>query len=322
MAHVVSIARRAESMRSSLVPGLLMPALLLTACLNGLDGRRASASEPAPLQVLMTTSELVVGQNRFAFGLLKHDTLLADADVAVRVYDIRDEDAKLATEAPAPYRTLEVVDNGRPVHIHPDGTRHVHSGTTDVRGIYVAQLTLGRPGAWGVEVLARRADGGLEATRFSVDVLAVSPTPALGTAAPRSRNLIAGDVLDLRQIDSSEPADPRLHQIRIADAIAQSKPQVIVFASPRLCTSRVCGPVVDVVRTLIPTYGDRVVFVHQEIWQRDSYQQFTPTVQEWNLRSEPWIFVVDGTGTIRAKFEGLTTRRELEAAVVQMLRAK
>jgi hypothetical protein len=309
-------------MRRSFGLELWMPALLLTACLNALDGRGASAGEREPLQALMTTSELVVGQNRFAFGLLKHNTLLADADVAVRVYDIRDEAAKLVTEAPAPYRRLEVVEDGKPVHVHPDGTRHVHGETTDMRGIYVAHVTFDRPGAWGVEVLARRNDGSAEATRFTVDVLAVSRTPALGAAAPRSRNLIAGDVQDLRQIDSSEPPDPRLHQIRIADAIARGKPQVVVFASPRLCTSRVCGPVVDVVRTLIPAYADRLVFVHQEVWPRDSYQQFTPTAKEWNLRSEPWIFLVDGTGIIQAKFEGLTTRRELEAAVTQMLRAE
>jgi peroxiredoxin len=77
--------------------------------------------------------------------------------------------------------------------------------------------------------------------------------------------------------------------------------------------------VVDVVRTLIPTYGARVVFIHQEIWQAGSLQQFSPTVEEWNLRSEPWTFVVDGQGIIRAKFEGLTTRRELEAALKHML---
>ena len=307
-------------MRSPRGLGLWTPALLLAACLNALDARWASAAEPATLQVLMTTSELVVGQNRFAFGLMKQNTLLADAVAAVRVFDIRNEDAKLVAEAPAPYRRLEVVEDGKPVHVHPDGTRHVHDATTDVRGIYVAQVTFDRPGAWGVEVLARRDDGPAEATRFSVDVLAVPRTPALGAAAPRSRNLVAGDVPELKQIDSSEPPDPRLHQVRIADAIARGKPQVIVFASPRLCTSRVCGPVVDVVRTLIPAYGERVAFVHQEIWPRDSYQELTTTVKEWNLRSEPWIFLVDGTGIIRAKFEGLTTRRELEAAVGQMLR--
>ena len=90
---------------------------------------------------------------------------------------------------------------------------------------------------------------------------------------------------------------------------------MIVFATPRYCTSRVCGPVVDVVRTLIPAYGDRVAFIHQEIWESGSLQKLSPTFEEWNLRSEPWIFVVDDRGIVRARFEGLTTRRELEAAL-------
>jgi len=42
-------------------------------------------------------------------------------------------------------------------------------------------------------------------------------------------------------------------------------------------------------------------------------------VEEWKLRSEPWIFVVDEQGMIRAKFEGLTTQRELEVALRHML---
>jgi hypothetical protein len=195
----------------------------------------------------------------------------------------------------------------------------VHSETTDVQGIYVAQMTFAHSGAWGLEISAQQGDGPVTTARLRVDVLEVSPTPQLGTPAPRSRNLIASDVRDLRQIDSSEPPDPRLHQTRIADAIAQGKPQVIVFASPKLCTSRICGPVVDVVRTLLPAYDKRVVFLHQEIWQASSPQTFSPTVEEWHLRSEPWIFVVDGQGIIRAKFEGLTTRRELEAALRYML---
>ena len=79
-------------------------------------------------------------------------------------------------------------------------------------------------------------------------------------------------------------------------------------------------PRIIVVRTLIPAYGRRVAFVHQEIWQPGGMQTLTPTVEEWNLRSEPWTFVVDGDGMIRARFEGLTTRRELEAILRQMLR--
>jgi len=277
-------------------------------------------AQPAPppaagLQVLLTTSELVVGENRLAFGLLRDGRLLADARVAVRIYVLEGEDARLVAETVARYDRLEVVEDGKRTHIHPDGTRHVHGDATDVQGVYVARVTFPRAGTWGLEVLVRVGGGAAESARLSVGVLAESLTPMIGAPAPRSRNLVAADVPELKQIDSSEPPDPRLHQTRIADAIAQGKPQVIVFATPRYCTSRVCGPVVDIVRTLIPTYRDRVAFVHQEIWASGTLQKLSPTVEEWNLRSEPWIFVVDGQGLVRARFEGITTRRELEAAL-------
>jgi len=287
-------------------------------------GRATAGAELLPqtgeaLQVLIMTSELVVGQNRFTFGLLKEHKLLENAHAVVRVYALQGQQGQLQTEVPAPYAKLEVVEQGNRVHVHPDGTRHVHNEETDVRGIYVAQVPFERPGAWGLEVLVTQGDGPIEVSRFTVNVLEAPHTPALGTPAPRSHNLIASDVTDVRHIDTSDPPDPRLHQVRIADAIAQGKPQVIVFATPKFCTSRVCGPVVDIVRLLLPTYGDRVIFTHQEIWQDFATQQVLPTVEEWHLQSEPWIFVVDGKGIIRAKFEGLTTMREIAVALQQIL---
>src|SRR2546428_590586 len=307
-------------LRPSLIAGVVALGLLAV-CFAWRDRPAAQIAPPATegLQVLLTTSELLVGQNRLAFGLLKDGKLLADARVALRVYAIEGEDARLVAETPARYHRLEGVEGGKRIHIHPDGTRHVHGDATDVQGIYVAQVTLPRPGTWGLEVLAQSASGAVEPARLSVSAQTTSLMPMVGMPAPRSRNRIASDATELTLIDSSDPPDPRLHQTRIADAIAQGKPQVIVFATPRYCTSRVCGPVVDVVRTLIPTYGDRVVFIHQEIWETGSLQKFSPTVEEWNLRSEPWIFVVDGAGMVRARFEGLTTRRELEAALRRVL---
>jgi hypothetical protein len=155
-----------------------------------------------------------------------------------------------------------------------------------------------------------------------VTVLDAAVTPAVGSPAPRSRNLIGKDVKNLREIDTSQRPDPRLHQIRIADAIVQRKPQLIVFATPQFCTTRMCGPVVDIVRTLLPTYGKRVVFTHQEIWQDFASKKAFPTVDEWRLSTEPWIFVVDGDGIIRAKFEGLVTISELETALQEIMRRR
>jgi hypothetical protein len=254
-----------------------------------------------------------------AFGLLQDDTLVEEAEVVVRVYEVQDEQARLQAELTAPYFRLEVVEQGNRLHIHPDGARHLHPEPSDVRGIYVTHVTFERAGIWGLEVLAKPRGGAVAVARFAVDVRQTPQTPAIGEPAPRSRNLIVTDVSDVRQIDTSDPPDPRLHRVRIADAIAQGKPQVIVFATPKFCTSRLCGPVLDVVRTLLPAYGDRVVFTHQEIWQHASAQQLSAVTEEWNLPSEPWIFLVDGEGIVRAKFEGLTTARELEAALKQLL---
>jgi hypothetical protein len=287
-------------------------------------GMRGAAAGRTPqtssvLQPLIMTAELVVGQNRLAFGLLKDDKLIEDAEVTVRVYAIHDQQGRLRAAMKASYDKLEGVEQGRRVHVHADGTRHVHSEESDVRGIYVAQVAFERPGTWGLEILAKHGEGSGDIARVAVDVLAVPRTPAIGSPAPRSRNLIASDVSDLRRIDTSDPPDPLLHQVRIVGAIAQGKPQVIVFATPKFCTSRMCGPVVDVVRALRPIYGDRVIFTHQEIWQDVSAQELSPTVMQWNLPSEPWIFIVDAQGIIRAKFEGLTTVRELETALRAML---
>jgi len=181
---------------------------------------------------------------------------LEEADVVVRVYALHGQQTQLKAQMQVPYVRLEVVEQGMRVHVHPDGTQHVHNEATDGRGFYVTPVTFERPGPWGFEVLAKQGDGPVAVSRFTINVLAAPSTPEPGTPAPRSHKLIASDVPDLHQIDTSDPPDPRPPQVRIADAIAQGKPQVIVFATPKFCTSRVCGPVVATVRTLLATYGD------------------------------------------------------------------
>lgn len=253
----------------------------------------ALAAEPdGRIAPLITTAELAVGPNRFAFGLLKGQALLERANVVVRVYAIDAPQARLAAEVEAPYFPVRAAKGGRTVHRHADGTRHVHGADSEVQGLYVTSLTFGRPGPWGVELLVRDADAPTEALRFTVTVLDAPQTPALGSPAPRS-----------------------------GDAIAQAAPQLIVFATPQFCATRMCGPVLDVVRTLRPVYGKRMVFTHQEIWEDFAVQRAFPAVAEWGLRSEPWVFIVGGDGIVRGKFEGLVTVRELESAVQQVLKA-
>jgi hypothetical protein len=299
--------------------------LLLSSGLDSLHrhpadlGIALAAETNEDLQPLITTSELIVGENRFAFGLAKANKLVENADVQLRIYSIDGPKPNLIAETNSLYHPVEIAESGAQVHRHADGTRHVHRAESEVRGLYVTRLKFPLPGPWGIELQARDDSGSLATARLTVTVASVPQTPGLGTLAPRSRNLIASDVRDLRQIDTSQKPDPRLHQVRIVDAIAQQKPQLIVFATPQFCTSRMCGPVLDIVRQLLPEYNKRVAFTHQEIWQDFASKKVFPTVEEWRLVSEPWAFVVDGEGIIRGKFEGLVTARELEQALQQTL---
>jgi hypothetical protein len=292
--------------------------LLLSLCITLQPAH--SGDESVGIQPIITTSELVVGTNRFAFGLLKGKKFLNGAAVSLKLYAIDGSKASLATELKVPYYDASNLKKDVLAHRHQDGTEHVHNEESEIDCLYVTHLSFSRAGDWGVELLIGQPSDSANKVGFEVTVLNAPTTPALGSLAPRSRNLIASDVKDLRQIDTSPRPDLRLHYTRIADAIAQGKPQLIVFATPQFCTSRMCAPIVDIVRTLLPAYGQRVAFTHQEIWEDFAAKKAFSTVEEWRLDTEPWIFIVDSQGIIRGKFEGFVTRGELENALQEVLK--
>jgi hypothetical protein len=47
-----------------------------------------------------------------------------------------------------------------------------------------------------------------------------------------------------------------------------------------------------VVRQLLPRYGNRVAFTHEEIRRDFAKKELFPIVEDWRLSSEPWIFIL------------------------------
>jgi hypothetical protein len=100
-------------------------------------GKLGAATETAAgandgIQPLITTSELLVGQNRFAFGLLKAGKLLEGADVKLRLYALDGGEAELAAEINVPYQAVKSVKQERSVHRHADGVEHVHGNDSSI----------------------------------------------------------------------------------------------------------------------------------------------------------------------------------------------
>jgi hypothetical protein len=116
------------------------------------------------------------------------------------------------------------------------------------------------------------------------------------------------------------PADPMLKD-DLAEVLGK-KPVVLVFATPQLCQSRICGPVVDVAMQVQSDFGDKAVFIQQEIYANNRINDgYTSQVSAYRLPTEPWIFVIDRTGKITSRFEGAVSVSELARAVAAVTKA-
>ena len=275
--------------------------VLLSAC-GGATAPKTGAADSGDLQATMIASELVAGlQQRVPIGILGHNTPVTDASVRVRSFLLASGDkAVFKGESPAPFKG--------------DGLEGA--------GVYVAHLDLKPAGNWGLEVTASRANGARLSQRLAINVVSKPLVPGVGEPAPASHNPTSRDQPDLTEIDSGRPPND-MHQVSIAEALRQHRPTLVVFASPAFCTSKVCGPEVHVVQSLEPAYKDRLSFIHVEVYSNfkpdPSKRQLAPTVLEWRLQTEPWIFLIDPKGIIQARFEGPTGTGELKAAVDKLL---
>ena len=106
-----------------------------------------------------------------------------------------------------------------------------------------------------------------------------------------------------------------MHEVDFADVVGK-KPVILLFATPALCRSRVCGPVVDVAEQIKAARGKDAAFMHMEIFRNNELDQgFRPQVVQWKLPTEPWLFAIDSRGRVAARLEGAFSAEELEQAV-------
>jgi hypothetical protein len=258
-----------------------------------------------------SVSVLDKGRNRVGFALF--DTAgkqLSGAAVALYAGKMDGSDAR------GPY-----VARSESLQVAPQfESKQTSTDPNAARGVYVADLPFPRNGEYAVVAIAK-LDGRLVASSPSGMKVgskgAVPPGP--GDKAPLIHTLTPADVAgDVSKIDTRVPPAPSLLKDDFAGVVGK-KPVVLTFATPQLCQSRVCGPVVDVVAEVQAKVGDRVSFIHQEIYQdNDVSKGLRPQLAPYHLRTEPWTFVIDRKGVISTRFEGAFSAGELERAVAKV----
>ena len=297
---------------SRLVLFLLVLALVLSL---------ASACRPSTdpeFKFILVSQELAVEQSRITFAILVRSNLpVEDAEVSVDFVAPGSDEA--TTRAPADYREIDLSTppNADPEWYNPD---------VEVRGIYaIDDPPLDRPGDWQltVSILQPQMESSAE-IKVVVDVLAKSSTPSIGEKVSPIDHLTGMDVSELSEISTSPNPIPSMYGTSIADALKENRPFLVVFATPAFCQSRICGPVLETVAKLLPTYSDELEFIHIEPYdlgliRGEGRLEPSREAQAWGLPSEPWVFLVDASGQLTTKFEGIVTYDELDEAVRETL---
>jgi len=200
-------------------------------------------------------------------------------------------------------------------------------GIEGTRGFYVANVAFPEAGRWGAEFTTAAGGGSPEKIRMTFDVATSSPVVRVGDRAPASDTPTAASVAgDLARLSTDRSPDPALYQTSVKAALAAHEPFVLIFATPKFCASAQCGPTLDRIKPLAADYPG-VAFIHVEPYElafRDGGLQPVldaqgglqpvPAVLEWGLLTEPWVFVVDRDGIVRASFEGVVSVDEIRAA--------
>jgi hypothetical protein len=201
----------------------------------------------------------------------------------------------------------------------------------DERGMYVVNAELPEAGVWGAEISTAAPQAESETIRMTFEVADSTPTVQIGDQAPPSDTPTAADVDgDLTRLSTDENPVPAFYETSVADALAAHEPFVLVFATPKFCTSQQCGPTLDSIKPIAEAHPD-VTFINVEPYQLEEQDgqlqpvldangqlQAAPATDEWGLLSEPWIFVVDRDGIVRGSFEGVVGQPELEQALAEV----
>jgi hypothetical protein len=259
-----------------------------------------------------SVSLLERGRNRFGFGLFdRGNKQIAGLEAALYVSRGLDEPAR----GPFVARFEPIEVERRYLSRQTAGDPHA------ARSIYVAELPLQASGGYTI-VAAAELDNRLVATSpIGVMVSERSKVPGPGDRAINvhtpTKESVGGD---LAKIETRIPPDT-MHEVDLADALERNRPVLLLFSTPALCESRVCGPVTDVAEQVKAEYGSRMDFIHMEIY-RDNELDKGPRPQflAWHLSKEPFAFAINRRGTVVERLEGAFSVRELQVAVRKALR--
>jgi hypothetical protein len=298
-----------ETKLPSVVEGAAQPQLRDFPKPRGRSLKALAETVPDGPQAALAASLFVPGKQRLAFGLIDASRQFVYASTAVYLAPTIDSPAQGPFLAP-----LDSI-----VPSPPYRSQTTAADKAAIKAIYSADVRLPRTGPMAVLVLSRRGQQ-LHRSLMGFKVVRSSPIPNVGDRPPRidtpTKQSASGN---LASIDTRLPPDT-MHDVSFKDVLGK-KPVALLFATPLLCQSRVCGPVTDIAEQLKARYGSRMAFIHQEVYNHNKVADgLRPQLRAFHLQTEPWLFTFDRSGRVAARLEGSFGLHAMAKAINAALR--
>lgn len=170
------------------------------------------------------------------------------------------------------------------------------------------------PGPYTLRVTDGGHHGDLSITAIAPTATAVPLVgrPLIGVPTPT-----AARPLGVNPICTATPPCP-FHAVSLDRALADHRLIALQFATPALCQSRLCGPVVQNLVAVHAPFTD-VTFIHAEIYTDLTGQQGSPPVLAYHLQHEPLLFLAGRDGVVRERIDNGYDRAEATAALQRLV---
>jgi hypothetical protein len=218
--------------------------------------------------------------------------------------------------APAPGSvTLQVSTDQK--HWGPRVVPDVHADTGATVSTYLTtNYRFPQPGTYWLRASyqGRTADAPVVVIDRSAAAIPISGDPMITTPTPT--------VVDGRGVNpvcTRKPSPCAFHTVSLDQALTQHRPIAVLFATPLLCQTATCGPVLESLIAASAPYAGRITFVHSEIYTDLTAKENAPAVKAYHLQSEPVLFLADAKGIVSARIDGLYGQAEAAAALARLM---
>jgi hypothetical protein len=254
--------------------------------------QQLAATVSGSAQLGAATGTFTPGIRRFAFALNATSGAFVYAPTAIYIGRTPTSRAQGPFLAPAD-----------PMIVAPQYRSKQNSGPGGIQAIYATNVPLPHQGTFTVLAITRTPKG-LIGSPGEIAVARSTPIPGVGQRPPAiPTDTLASVHGNISLLTTRLPPDD-MHAVSFNQVLGK-RPIALLFSTPQLCISKVCGPITDIAVSLERQFSGRITFIHEEVYvDNQPSRGLRPQLKAFHLETEPWLFTINRQGRIAARLEG------------------